>query len=150
MNTQQDQNLSESEEKDKEYISVVTCDMEGRIETFGEGASEIFGYSPEEVIGKKRVSAFSPGKVVLGHVNTWLKTACEKGEFETDTTFIHKDGHSIPAHIRITPTFSIIDGVKTQIGYCGKTKILEGVDPKTTMPKDPWWIKMLSALVITS
>ena len=149
MNTQQDQNLSESEEKDKEYISVVTCDMEGRIETFGEGASEIFGYSPEEVIGKKRVSAFSPGKVVLGHVNTWLKTACEKGEFETDTTFIHKDGHSIPAHIRITPTFSIIDGVKTQIGYCGKTKILEGVDPKTTMPKDPWWIKMLSALVIT-
>ena len=76
MNTQQDQNLSESEEKDKEYISVVTCDMEGRIETFGEGASEIFGYSPEEVIGKKRVSAFSPGKVVLGHVNTWLKTAC--------------------------------------------------------------------------
>ena len=149
MNTQQDQNLSESEEKDKEYISVVTCDMEGRIETFGEGASEIFGYSPEEVIGKKRVSAFSPGKVVLGHVNTWLKTACDKGEFETDTTFIHKDGHSIPAHIRITPTFSIIDGVKTQIGYCGKTKILEGVDPKTTMPKDPWWIKMLSALVIT-
>jgi 1,4-dihydroxy-2-naphthoate octaprenyltransferase len=55
----------------------------------------------------------------------------------------------MPAHIRITPTFSIVDGVKTQIGYCGKTKVLEGVDPKTTMPKDPWWIKMLSALVIT-
>ena len=51
MNAQLDQNLSKSEGKDKETISVITCDMEGRIETFGEGAAEIFGYSPEEVIG---------------------------------------------------------------------------------------------------
>ena len=44
--------------------SVVTCDLEGRIETFNKGAEELFGYKPEEVIGKKRVSLFSPGQVV--------------------------------------------------------------------------------------
>ena len=42
-------------------ISVITCDLEGRIETFNEGASKVFGYAPEEVIGRKRVSLFSPG-----------------------------------------------------------------------------------------
>jgi len=30
--------------------SVITSDMEGRIETFNKGAEEIFGYEAEEVI----------------------------------------------------------------------------------------------------
>ncbi|MFN4769137.1 MAG: PAS domain S-box protein, partial [Candidatus Kapaibacterium sp.] len=34
--------------------STITCDMEGVIETFNAGAEEVFGYSKEEVIGKKR------------------------------------------------------------------------------------------------
>jgi len=42
--------------------SVVTCDMEGRIETFNSGAEQVFGYRADEVIGKKRVSLFSPGR----------------------------------------------------------------------------------------
>ena len=33
--------------------SVVTCDLEGRIQTYNQGAEEIFGYRPDEVIGKK-------------------------------------------------------------------------------------------------
>lgn len=137
------------DESEKESLSIITCDMEGRIETFGKGAEDIFGYTSDEVIGKKRVSVFSPGNVVLGHVNNWLKAAREEGEFQTDTTFVHKDGTQIPAHIRITPTFTTEEGVKSQIGYCGQTRVLEGADPAETMPKDPWWLKVVSALVIT-
>jgi len=48
--------------------SVVTCDLEGRIETYNEGAEALFGYDPDEVIGEERVSLFSPGEVVIGHV----------------------------------------------------------------------------------
>jgi PAS domain S-box-containing protein len=59
-------------ESDK-IISIITCDIEGRIETFNEHAEKIFGYTADEVIGKKRVSLFSPGMVVLGHVANWLK-----------------------------------------------------------------------------
>ena len=33
--------------------SVVTCDMEGRIETISKGSERIFGYTEEELIGKK-------------------------------------------------------------------------------------------------
>ena len=40
--------------------SVVTCDMEGVIETINEDGIKLFGYSKEELVGKKRVSLFSP------------------------------------------------------------------------------------------
>ena len=34
--------------------SVITCDLEGRIETFNEGAEQLFGWQAPEVIGKKK------------------------------------------------------------------------------------------------
>ena len=108
----------EMDDSEKEFKSVITCDMEGRVETFSEGAEKIFGYGADEVIGKMRVSGFSPGNVVLGHVKTWLDKASNEGEFQSETTFIHKDGSPIPAEIRITPTYKTVDGEKIQIGYC--------------------------------
>ena len=35
--------------------SVITCDLDGKIETYSEGASKIFGYTEEEVVGKLRL-----------------------------------------------------------------------------------------------
>ena len=52
----------------KQMNSVITCDLDGKLETYNEGAEKLFGYTPEEIIGKHRVSDFSPGQVVLGHV----------------------------------------------------------------------------------
>jgi 1,4-dihydroxy-2-naphthoate polyprenyltransferase len=127
-----------------ETLSVITCDLEGRIETFGPGAARLFGYRPDEVIGKKRVSLFSPGDVVLGHVPTWLKKAREDGAFETDTVFLRQDGTPFAAHIRITPTFR--DG--RQIGYCGQTRALPGIDPKDVWPKTSWATRVFKAVVI--
>ena len=40
----------------REIVSVITCDLEGRIETFNPNAEKLFGYTAEEVVGKKRVS----------------------------------------------------------------------------------------------
>ena len=37
----------------REIVSVITCDLEGRIETFNPNAEKLFGYSADEVIGKK-------------------------------------------------------------------------------------------------
>ena len=39
--------------------SVITCDMEGVIETINPDGEKLFGYSKEELVGKKRVSLFS-------------------------------------------------------------------------------------------
>ena len=48
--------------------SVITCDMEGRVLTMNNGAEQIFGYKKQEIIGKKRVSIFSPGEIVIQNV----------------------------------------------------------------------------------
>jgi len=103
--------------------SVITCDLDGKVETFSEGAQKLFGYTLDEIIGKGRVSDFSPGQVVLGHVVNWLKESVEKGVWEGDTVFLHKDGHEMPCHVKITPT----KGKNGEhIGYCGITTPLDG------------------------
>lgn len=129
----------------KKMKSVITTDMEGRIETYNKGAEQLFGYEPEEVIGKKRVSLFSPGLTVLEHVPNWLKVASEEGEYRNKTVFLRRDGTPFAAEIRITPTYR--DG--KQIGYCGVTQELEQVDPAEVAPNISTSTKVFSWLVIT-
>lgn len=124
--------------------SVVTCDLEGRIETFNKGAVEIFGYTPDEVINKKRVSLFSPGLIVLGHVNNWLNTAVAEGEYKGETVFVRKDGTRFPARVRITPTYRNGE----HIGYCGVTEPLPDADPASVMPKISLWTRAFAGLVV--
>jgi len=129
----------------KEIKSVITCDLDGKLETYSGGAENLFGYSPDEVIGKGRVSDFSDGQVVLGHVEGWLKEAVEKGEWEGDTVFLHKDGHEIPCHIKITPTK---DKSGNHIGYCGVTTSLTDKTPDEVRPNIGIMTKIFTWLVI--
>ncbi|MFL7891931.1 MAG: UbiA family prenyltransferase [Anaerolineales bacterium] len=129
----------------QKHKSVVTCDLEGRIQTYNKGAEEIFGFRAEEVIGKKRVSLFSPGQTVLEYVPNWLKTASEQGEYKTKTVFWDRNRNPIPAEIRITPTFK--DG--QQIGFCGVTQVLEDVTPEEVAPNISFMTRVFSWLVIT-
>jgi len=132
-------------ESDK-IVSIITCDIEGRIETFNEHAEKIFGYTADEVIGKKRVSLFSPGMVVLGHVANWLKKARQnKDGYTTQSTFIKKDGTHFAAEFTCTATMK--DG--EHIGYCGRTKELVGTSPEETMPKTSLLTKIISIVAIT-
>lgn len=123
--------------------STITCDLEGRIETFNSGAEQIFGYTAGEVVGKKRVSLFSPGLIVLGHVAAWLKIAREQGEYKGRSVFVTKSGRPFAAEIRITPTFK--DG--RMIGYCGVTTPLD-LPVETVMPKASLMTKVFAWLVI--
>jgi 1,4-dihydroxy-2-naphthoate octaprenyltransferase len=129
----------------KKQKSVITCDMEGRIETYNQGAEELFGYRPEEVIGKKRVSLFSPGQTVLEFVPNWLKTASEEGEYRTKTVFLDRDKNPVAAEIRITPTYK--DG--QQIGFCGVSELIDDVDPKEVAPNISPMTRVFSWFVIT-
>ncbi len=124
--------------------SVITCDMEGRIETFSQGAEELFGYRAAEVISKERVSVFSPGEIVLQNVPVWLEQASREGEYVTKTKFVRKDGSTFNARIRVTPTFA--NGkANGQTGYCGVT---EAIDEEVEVPIR-WTTKLIRVLAIT-
>lgn len=127
--------------------SVITCDMEGVILTFNKGAEQFFGYKAEELVGKKRVSIFSPGEIVLQNVPKWLSEASKQGESTAETIFIKKDGTSFPASIRVTPTFA--NGKNQgQTGYCGVTEIIDKPIDKV-QPKISMSTRLIKALVIT-
>ncbi len=124
--------------------SVITCDMEGRIETFNRGAEQMFGYTADDVIGKERVSVFSPGEIVLQNVPVWLDEASKTGEHIAKTRFVRKDGTSFNARIRVTPTFA--NGKdQGQTGYCGVTEVIE--EPVEVPIR--WTTKLIKGLAIT-
>jgi 1,4-dihydroxy-2-naphthoate polyprenyltransferase len=124
--------------------SVITCDMEGRIETFNKGAEKMFGYRADEVIGKERVSVFSPGEIVLQNVPKWLEEASQQGKHVSKTKFVRKDGTPFNAKIRITPTYA--NGKENgQTGYCGVTEVIE----EEVNPPIHWTTKMIKGLAIT-
>jgi 1,4-dihydroxy-2-naphthoate octaprenyltransferase len=125
--------------------SIITCDLDGKIETFSKGAQELFGYSADEIIGKGRVSDFSAGEIVLGHVVNWLAESVEKGKWEGDTVFLHKDGHEIPCNIKITPTK---DKNGNHIGYCGVTNYLKEKTADSVRPHTSFTTKMFCWMVI--
>jgi 1,4-dihydroxy-2-naphthoate octaprenyltransferase len=125
--------------------SVITCDLDGKIETFSEGAATLFGYAEEEVVGKMRVSDFSDGQVVLGHVIGWLDESVKKGKWEGETTFLRKDGSEFPARIKITPTK---DKDGNHIGYCGVTAPLDDKTPDEVRPKIDLMTQIFTWVVI--
>ena len=125
--------------------SVITCDLDGKIETYSVGAAKIFGYDESEVIGKMRVSDFSDGQVVLGHVIGWLDESVKKGKWEGETAFIHKDGSEFSARIKITPTK---DKNGEHIGYCGVTTPLKDKVPDEVRPKIDFMTKIFTWVVI--
>ena len=124
--------------------SIITCDLDGKVETFSDGAEKLFGYSKDEVIGKMRVSDFSPGEVVLGHVINWLKIAVEEGQWEGETVFLGKDKNEIPSKIKITPTSKNGE----HIGYCGVTTPLKDKTPDQVRPKISFFTKIFKWMVI--
>ena len=125
--------------------SVITCDLDGKIETFSKGAQKLFGYSADEIIGKARVSDFSAGEIVLGHVVNWLAESVEKGKWEGDSVFLHKDGHEMPCKIKITPTK---DKNGNHIGYCGITTPLNNKTAASVRPNISFATKIFCWMVI--
>ena len=129
----------------KNIKSIITCDLDGKIETFSKGAQKLFGYSADEIIGKARVSDFSAGEIVLGHVVNWLEESVEKGKWEGDSVFLHKDGHEMPCKIKITPTK---DKNGNHIGYCGITTPLNNKTAASVRPNISFATKIFCWMVI--
>src|SRR2546425_1059739 len=118
--------------------SVITCDMQGTVTQYAADAADLFGWTPNEVIGKMSVAAFHLPENVPTLVPRLLKTAVETGKFEEQVTLQRKDGARFPAILSVYPV--IRDG--QQVGFMGRTRPL---GPPTAVPVGRLWFQALRA-----
>ncbi len=104
----------------EEPVSVIACDLTGTVTAFEGGAEALFGWKPNEVIGKMSVAAFHRPEVVAELVPRLLKTAVETGKFEEDVVLRRKDGKEFPARLTVRPQYR--EG--KHVGYMGMTRKL--------------------------
>lgn len=108
-------------EEVEQATSVITCDLNGMVETFSRGAEKLFGYDPDEVIGNLSVAVFHLPEKVEELVPRLLKTAVEEGLFEEDVVLVKKGGAQFRARLAVRP----IHRERKLVGYMGLTRPLE-------------------------
>jgi PAS domain S-box-containing protein len=101
-------------ESSTEY-SVVGKDLEGKILLWNEGARRLYGYEPEEVVGKANSSILHvPEDVEAGRHREIMETALRDGKWEGTIARVRKNGTRFTARVVITPRR---DSLGKAIGY---------------------------------
>lgn len=107
----------DSEER-VESSSGIACDNTGMITSYGIGAAKLFGWNPEEVVGRQSVAIFHEPQAVATLVPRLLKTAAETGKFEEEVTLVRKDGSRFVGLLTVRP----LKKGNEIVGYMGLTR----------------------------
>jgi PAS domain S-box-containing protein len=90
-------------ESSTEY-SIIGKDLNGKILLWNEGARLLYGYEPEEVVGKVNSSILhTPEDVKAGVPRQILDSALNDGKWEGTINRMRKDGNRFTARVVITP-----------------------------------------------
>jgi len=101
-------------ESSTEY-SVIGKDLDGKILLWNEGARRLYGYEPEEVVGKANSSILHPSEdVQAGKHREYLDAALSEGKWEGTINRVRKNGERFTARVVITPRR---DGSGKPIGF---------------------------------
>jgi len=101
-------------EASTEY-SIVGKDLDGRILLWNEGARRLYGYEPEEVVGKANSSMLHvPEDVRAGRHREIMDVARRDGKWEGTVERMRKNGQRFTARVVITPRRSAAGVV---VGY---------------------------------
>ena len=94
------QNILESS---TEY-SIIGKDLTGKIQLWNAGARRLYGYEPEEVIGKANSSMLhTPEDIATGKPAQIMDAALQAGKWEGTITRVRKSGERFTARVVITP-----------------------------------------------
>jgi PAS domain S-box-containing protein len=90
-------------ESSTEY-SVIAKDLTGKILLWNEGARRLYGYEPDEVVGRANSSMLhAPQDVKAGVPQQIMQAALEQGKWEGTLTRQRKNGDHFTARVVITP-----------------------------------------------
>jgi PAS domain S-box-containing protein len=93
------QNILESS---TEY-SIIGSDLSGKIQFWNAGACRLYGYEPEEVIGKDSSMLYTPEDIAGGKPPQIMAFASQVGKWEGTLTRLRKIGEGFTARIVVTP-----------------------------------------------
>ncbi|HEX9668097.1 MAG TPA: ATP-binding protein [Thermoanaerobaculia bacterium] len=95
--------------------SIIGKGLDGTILLWNEGARRIYGYEPEEVVGRANSAILhTPGDVAAGRHHDFLQAALRDGNWEGTINRVRKNGERFTARVVITPRH---DGTGRPIGY---------------------------------
>src|SRR5262249_49356076 len=101
-------------ESSTEY-SVIAKDLEGRILLWNEGARRLYGYEPDEVVGKANSSMLHvPEDAQAGTPRQLMDAALARGKWEGTIDRRRKNGDQFTARVVITPR---LDGTGKPVGF---------------------------------
>lgn len=85
--------------------AIIAADFNGNVITYNEGARQIYGYAPEEIIGKQNIEIFFPEEFIeSGRLKQLIDDLIGKGRFSYEGEKVRKSGERFPAHISFTLT----------------------------------------------
>jgi len=83
--------------------AIVAADFDGNVIAFNEGARRIYGYAPEEVIGKQGIEILFPrDSVEDGKLQEIIEDLMEKESLSYEGEKVRKNGEIFPAQILFT------------------------------------------------
>jgi len=85
--------------------AIIAADFDGNIIAYNKGAYQVYGYTPEEVIGRKNIETFFPEEFIKeGKLQNVVSELVGKGRFSHEGEKVKKDGSRFPAKILFTLT----------------------------------------------
>lgn len=101
--------------------AIFLLSADGTIETWNEGAQQLKGYAPEEIIGRNFETFYTPEDRADGRPKRLLALARAEGRVEDEGLRVRKDGSRFWADVVIT---ALHDGAGDVIGYAKVTRDL--------------------------
>ena len=85
--------------------AIIAADFDGNIIAFNEGAHQIYGYSPQEIIGRKNIKVLFPEDFILdGKLDQLTDELMKRGGFSYEGEKVRKNSERFPAQVLFTLT----------------------------------------------
>jgi len=116
--------------------AIIVADFDGNIIAYNEGARKIYGYAPEEVIGKQNMEIFFPDNFIYsGELQKIIYRLMEEDNVSYEGEKIRENGQIFPAQILFTAT-------KDKSGkLVGFIEIVQDLTERKRIEKH-WWDSM--------
>jgi PAS domain S-box-containing protein len=84
---------------------IIAADFDGNIIAYNEGAHQIFGYTPMEMIGKEKIERiFSDEFIKRGMMQKIVNHVIGLGRYSFETDLVRMNREPFPAHVTVTLT----------------------------------------------